>query len=55
MILANMSDTPLKIKKGDSIAQLVLEKYENAEVEEVTFGSLDITARGSRGFGSTTA
>eukprot|EP00392_Amoebophrya_sp_AT5.2_P004119 g4127.t1 len=40
-----------KIEKGDRVAQLILEKYLNAEVQEV--GSLDETDRGEGGFGST--
>eukprot|EP01066_Platyproteum_vivax_P021012 Platyproteum_vivax@DN897_c0_g1_i1.p1 len=39
------------IKKGDRIAQLVLEKYVCADLQEVA--SLDETVRGSGGFGST--
>ena len=38
-------------KKGEKIAQVVLAKYEEAEVEEVDI--LSETARGKGGFGST--
>lgn len=40
------------VKKGDRIAQLVLESIVIAEVEEVA-GDLDATDRGAGGFGST--
>ncbi|TET53877.1 MAG: dUTP diphosphatase [Actinobacteria bacterium] len=39
------------LKKGDKIAQMVIQKVENAEFEEVE--ELDKTERGAGGFGST--
>ncbi len=39
------------MKKGDRIAQLIIEKIMNLEVEVVN--ELDDTERGSGGFGST--
>jgi len=51
VILFNHSDTNFTIKAGDRIAQLILEKIEIAEVQEVE--TLEDTARGSGGFGST--
>ena len=40
-----------KIKKGDKICQLVIQKVEDAKIELVE--ELDITSRGEGGFGST--
>ncbi|WP_066793349.1 dUTP diphosphatase [Sphingomonas soli] len=51
VILANLGDTPFTIARGDRIAQLVPAPVQRAGLEEV--GSLDETARGSGGFGST--
>mmetsp|Transcript_12114 Transcript_12114/g.29366 ORF Transcript_12114/g.29366 Transcript_12114/m.29366 type:complete len:157 (-) Transcript_12114:440-910(-) len=51
VVLFNHAQDPFKIEKGDRVAQLILEKYLNAEVQEV--GSLDETDRGEGGFGST--
>nr|AIA13022.1 dUTP diphosphatase [uncultured bacterium] len=42
---------PLQIKRGDRIAQLVIQKIEEAILIEVN--ELDETARGAGGFGST--
>ena len=39
------------VKKGDRIAQLILERIMTPEVEEVE--DLDATVRGSHGYGST--
>lgn len=56
VILINHSQSPFTINKGDRIAQLVLEKIENAAVlsvvESLPFESDDL-ARGKAGFGST--
>ena len=41
----------LAVKKGDRIAQLILERIMTPEVEEVD--DLDATVRGSGGYGST--
>lgn len=51
VVLFNFSDTDFKIKQGDRIAQLVLEKIMTPDVEEVE--DLDATERGAGGFGST--
>jgi dUTP pyrophosphatase len=40
-----------EVKKGDRIAQLILEKICHAEI--TTVDDLDSTARGEGGFGST--
>lgn len=47
----NHGDNDFIVKKGDRICQLILEKVEIAQVEEVD--SLDTTERGNQGFGST--
>ena len=51
VILANLGDAPFTIARGDRIAQFVPAPVQRAGLEEV--GSLDETARGSGGFGST--
>lgn len=51
VLLFNNSDEDFKVNTGDRIAQLVLEKIVNPEVE--VLDSLDDTTRGSGGFGST--
>lgn len=51
VILVNLSNTPFTINDGDRIAQMVIAKYKQANWIEVE--SLDETARGDGGFGST--
>ena len=51
VILFNHGDQDFKVKMGDRIAQLILEKIDTPPVEEVQ--GLDDTVRGSGGFGST--
>ncbi len=51
VIAINHSKEEFKIEKGTKIAQLVFNKIEKAEFEEVK--SLDNTKRGHGGFGST--
>ncbi|AQR75559.1 dUTP diphosphatase [Sphingomonas sp. LM7] len=51
VILANLGDTPFPIARGDRIAQLVPAPVQRAELAEVE--TLDETARGAGGFGST--
>ncbi len=51
VILANLGDAPFEIKRGDRIAQLVPAPVQRAMLTEVV--SLDDTARGTGGFGST--
>ncbi|CAI5757660.1 unnamed protein product [Candida verbasci] len=53
IVLFNHSANDFEIKTGDRIAQLVLEKIVNAEIEEVTEEDLTKTDRGEGGFGST--
>lgn len=50
VILINLGQTEFVVKQGDRIAQLILEKISYAEIEQVD--DLDVTERGSRGFGS---
>ncbi len=51
VILANLGQETFPIKRGDRIAQLVAAPVQRATCVEVD--SLDATARGSGGFGST--
>lgn len=50
VILINLSNESFTINPGDRIAQIVLNKFETIEWEEVS--SLDDTERGLNGFGS---
>jgi dUTP pyrophosphatase len=43
--------TPITLKRGDRIAQLVVQRFEKADFVEVA--ELESTARGSGGYGST--
>ncbi|CAD6239490.1 GSCOCG00008714001-RA-CDS [Cotesia congregata] len=51
VIIFNHSDEDFKVAAGDRIAQLICEKIEYPELEELP--SLDETKRGEQGFGST--
>jgi len=51
VILANLGDEPFEVKRGDRIAQLVPAPVQRAAFAEVE--TLDDTARGAGGFGST--
>ncbi|WP_242077642.1 dUTP diphosphatase [Brevundimonas diminuta] len=51
VILANIGDEPFVIRRGERIAQLVIARHERADWIEVE--TLDETARGTGGFGST--
>lgn len=51
VILVNLSKDTFTINPGERIAQMVIAKHETVEWEEVD--SLDDTARGEGGFGST--
>jgi len=54
VILANFSDEPVEIKKGDRIAQLVFNKIERIQWWQVdNKEELGATTRGIGGFGST--
>ena len=50
VVMFNHSDEDLKVKQGDRIAQLILEKISTPEVKETV--DLSSTVRGSQGFGS---
>ena len=52
VVMFNHSDEDFEIKQGDRCAQLVLERIVNPNVVEVE-GDLEISVRGSGGFGST--
>lgn len=49
--LVNLSDTIFEIRKGQKIAQILIQKIEHAEIESAE--SLNETKRGESGFGST--
>ena len=49
VILVNLSNTPFTIEPGERIAQMVIAKYEQADLEEVEV--LDETERGAGGYG----
>lgn len=51
VVLFNHGEKDFEIKKGDRIAQLVLEKCETPPIEEISI--VEDTERGSSGFGST--
>lgn len=51
VLLINLGDRPVKIKKGDRIAQMVFKKVVRAVLRPVD--ALSGTARGEGGFGST--
>ena len=51
VILFNFGDEPFEVKKGDRIAQLILERIYLPQIEECE--SLTETERGAGGFGST--
>ncbi|ETI47697.1 hypothetical protein F443_08130 [Phytophthora nicotianae P1569] len=51
VILFNHSNEDFPVKRGDRVAQLILEKIEYPEVQEVE--EIEETARGAGGFGST--
>ena len=51
VILINLSNNDFIINSGDRIAQLVVSKHEQPNLEQTD--SLDSTSRGEKGFGST--
>lgn len=51
VILINHGQEPFVIRRGERIAQMVIARHEQAEMVEVP--TLDETARGAGGFGST--
>ena len=51
IILLNTSEEAFEIKKGQKIAQILIQKVEHPEIEEIQ--ELSETSRGEGGFGST--
>jgi dUTP pyrophosphatase len=49
VVLVNLSNEPFTIEPGERIAQMVIAKYEQVELEEVE--RLDETERGAGGYG----
>jgi len=50
VVLANLGDQAYRVQQGERIEQLIMEKINNREQQEVTL--LDDTKRGDQGFGS---
>jgi dUTP pyrophosphatase len=51
VILSNFGKGPFVVRRGDRIAQMIIQRYARVEWEEVK--TLDETARGDGGFGHT--
>ena len=51
VLLFNFSNHDFHVRRGDRVAQVILERYVSADVQEVV--SLNSTERGASGFGST--
>lgn len=51
VILVNLSNEDFVVQPGERIAQMIINKFEQAELIEVE--TLDETERGEGGFGST--
>ncbi|MCL1926034.1 MAG: dUTP diphosphatase [Syntrophorhabdaceae bacterium] len=51
VILANLGEKPFHVRRGDRIAQIVFSSVLSARLEVTT--ELDVTARGTGGFGHT--
>ena len=51
VILVNLSDVPFTVNPGDRVCQMVVARY--SRVEWVQVETLDVTERGSGGFGHT--
>jgi len=51
VLMVNLGDAPVTLKRGDRIAQMVIAPVMRAAFRETT--TLDDTARGQGGFGST--
>ncbi len=49
--MVNLGDTAHTFQIGDKIAQMLIQKIEHPDIEEVS--ALDETVRGEKGFGST--
>ncbi|MDO5446788.1 MAG: dUTP diphosphatase [Prevotellaceae bacterium] len=53
IILVNLSNEPFTVNDGERVAQMVIARYEQADLTEVNV--LDATERGAGGFGHTGA
>lgn len=53
IVLLNTTNDDYKVERGNKIAQMLIQKIESAQLDEVT--DLDDTTRGEGGFGSTGA
>lgn len=53
VLLINLGDEPVRVERGDRIAQLVVAPVVRVEWEEAAPGTLPPTLRGENGFGST--
>src|SRR6266403_1440831 len=51
VVLVNQGDQPYVVEKHDRITQLIIEKINNEELQEIV--ELEATNRGNQGFGST--
>lgn len=51
VVLSNFGKEPFVVRRGDRIAQMIVQRYARVEWEEVR--TLDETARGGGGFGHT--
>ena len=51
IVLVNLSDETFTVNPGERIAQMIIERYEQAELQVVT--ELDDTERGAGGYGHT--
>jgi dUTP pyrophosphatase len=53
VLLQNLGGESVKIRQGERVAQLILERIETPEVIEIDHCGEENTTRGSNGFGST--
>lgn len=53
VILYNAGEKNFEVRRGDRIAQLVIQEYVRAEFEVVETAELEVSERGAGGFGST--
>jgi dUTP pyrophosphatase len=53
VVMVNLGEEPYLFKKGQKVAQMLIQPVETVEVVDVGAGDLDETARGAGGFGST--
>lgn len=53
VVLSNLGKEPVTFKKGDRVAQIILEKISMVEPREVDLQELNESERGVGGFGST--